>query len=145
MRAPRPTLEIYNGEDDCCFRAPFVKRYVFDAVEPFFNLYGKGSLLEFHENRDPGTHNYELDNREASYRFFDKHFSLSGSDREIPVQMELKTYQDLGVGLPEATLPFWGWQEARSKNQSSSHSRRLERAYGVADDRKNKAQECCSL
>ena len=22
MRAPRPTLLIYNAEDDCCFRAP---------------------------------------------------------------------------------------------------------------------------
>jgi hypothetical protein len=108
MRAPRPTLEIYNGEDDCCFRAPFGKRYVFDAVEPFFNLCGKGSLLEFHENRDPGTHNYELDNREASYRFFDKHFSLSGSDREIPVQTELKTYEDLEVGLPEGNLTLLG-------------------------------------
>jgi hypothetical protein len=32
MRAPRPTLLIYNAEDNCCFRAPFVKRDNFDAV-----------------------------------------------------------------------------------------------------------------
>ena len=29
MRAPRPTLLVYNAEDDCCFRAPLVKPYVF--------------------------------------------------------------------------------------------------------------------
>src|SRR2546422_7998332 len=26
MMAPRPTLLIYDAEDDCCFRAPLVKR-----------------------------------------------------------------------------------------------------------------------
>ena len=32
MRAPRPTLLIYNAEDDCCFRAPFVKPDVYVAI-----------------------------------------------------------------------------------------------------------------
>jgi dienelactone hydrolase len=35
IRAPRPTLLINNAEDTCCFRAPFVKPYIFDAVRPF--------------------------------------------------------------------------------------------------------------
>ncbi len=45
MRAPRPTLLIYNAEDDCCFRAPLVRPYVFDPVSPFFNLYGQGGCV----------------------------------------------------------------------------------------------------
>src|SRR5207249_712125 len=39
MRAPKPTLLIFNAEDDCCFRAPLVKPYVYDRVRPFFKLY----------------------------------------------------------------------------------------------------------
>src|ERR1035437_1744709 len=30
MRAPHPTLLIFNAEDDCCFRAPLVKPEVYD-------------------------------------------------------------------------------------------------------------------
>jgi dienelactone hydrolase len=41
MRAPRPTLLMYNAEDNCCFRAAFVKRENFDSVLPFFRLYGR--------------------------------------------------------------------------------------------------------
>ena len=41
MRAPRPTLLINNAEDNCCFRAALVKPYIFEAVRPFFRLYGK--------------------------------------------------------------------------------------------------------
>lgn len=41
MRAPRPTLLINSAEDDCCFRAPLVRPYIFDAVRPFFRLYGR--------------------------------------------------------------------------------------------------------
>jgi hypothetical protein len=50
MRAPRPTLEIYNAEDSCCYRAPMVKPYVFEPVRPFFRLYGKEDALQFYEN-----------------------------------------------------------------------------------------------
>ncbi len=74
MRAPRPTLLIYNAEDDCCFRAPLVKPYIFDYVRPFFRLFGREDNLAWHENTDPSTHNYQLDNRLQSYRFFVKHF-----------------------------------------------------------------------
>src|SRR5258708_6448409 len=108
MRAPRPTLLIYNAEDDCCFRAPLVKPYVFDDVRRFFKLYGKEDALEFHENRDPGTHNYQLDNREQSYRFFTKVFQLSPLEHEIAVDAEIHSFEELAVGLPKSNLTVLG-------------------------------------
>lgn len=32
MRAPRPTLLIYNAEDHCCFRGPLVKPYIYAGL-----------------------------------------------------------------------------------------------------------------
>jgi dienelactone hydrolase len=100
MRAPRPTLLINNAEDSCCFRAPLVKPYLYDQVKPYFALYGAQGDFQFHQNTDPGYHNYKLDNRQQSYGFFDKYFHLSASDKEIPVDSQIRTYQQLVVGLP---------------------------------------------
>jgi len=108
MRAPRPTLIIDNAEDDCCFRAPLVKPYVYDAVKPFFRLFGKEDALAWHENTDPSTHNYQLDNRLQAYRFFSKHFGLAPIEQEIPVDAEVKTYDELAVGLPKDNLTILG-------------------------------------
>ncbi|MGO8717617.1 MAG: alpha/beta hydrolase family protein [Acidobacteriaceae bacterium] len=108
MRAPRPTLLINNAEDSCCFRAPLVKPYIYDQVKPFFALYGAEAAFQFHENFDPGYHNYERDNREQSYRFFDQYFHLSGSDREIPVDSQIRTYRQLAVGLPANNVTILG-------------------------------------
>ena len=76
MRAPRPTLLVHNAEDDCCFRAPVVKPLNYDAIKPIFRLYGKEEALGWHENTDPSTHNYQLDNRTQVYHFFSKAFNL---------------------------------------------------------------------
>ena len=62
--APRPLLLTYNAEDECCFRAGMVKPVIEPPARRVFELYGKGKDLVWHENRDPGTHNYQLDNRE---------------------------------------------------------------------------------
>jgi dienelactone hydrolase len=115
MRAPRPTLLIYNAEDDCCFRAPLVKPYVFDEVRRFFKLYGKEDAFEWHENRDPGTHNYQLDNREQSYRFFTKAFHLPPLEHEIPVDAEIHTYEELVAGLPKNNLTILGLAKERAR------------------------------
>jgi len=104
LRAPRPTLLMYNAEDNCCFRAAFVKRENFDAVLPFFRLYGREDSFGWHENTDPADHNYQLDNRLQSYRFFGKHFGLSGTHEEIPVGGEIKAFEELAVGLPKQNL-----------------------------------------
>ena len=108
LMAPRPTLLTYNAEDDCCFRAGLVKPLVYDAMQPFFKLYGKEGTLDWHENRDPATHNYQLDNRLADYRFFSRQFGLPAMDNEEHVAPEVRTYEELRVGLPENNLTILG-------------------------------------
>jgi dienelactone hydrolase len=108
LMAPRPTLLTYNAEDDCCFRAGLVKPLVYDAIQPLFKLYGKEGALEWHENRDPATHNYQLDNRLADYRFFSRQFGLPVIENEEHVAPEVRTYDELKVGLPEDNLTILG-------------------------------------
>ena len=91
LRAPRPTLEIHNNLDSCCFRAPLVKPYLYDQVKPFFQLYGAPDALAWSENLYPGTHNYQLDNRQQAYRFFSTHFNLPVLDGEIFSDDEIRT------------------------------------------------------
>jgi dienelactone hydrolase len=108
IRAPRPTLLIHNAEDDCCFRAALVKPYIYDRVRPFFRLFGKEDDLAWHENRDPGTHNYQLENREQAYAFFTRHFSLPITPNEIPSDEEIRPAEQLAAGLPEQNLTIVG-------------------------------------
>ncbi len=108
LRSPRPTLLIHNAEDDCCFRAALVKPTIYDAVKPFFKLFGKPDSLAWHENIDPATHNYQLDNREQAYQFITQHFNLPVAKHEIPSDAEIKTYEGLEVGLPKDNLTVLG-------------------------------------
>jgi len=104
LRAPRPTLLIHNAEDTCCFRADLVKPYIYDQMKPFFALLGSPDALAWHENRDPGTHNYQVDNRQQAYRFFTEHFHLPVTPNEIPSDDEIRTSKELAVGVPENNL-----------------------------------------
>jgi dienelactone hydrolase len=104
MRAPRPTMLIYNAEDDCCFRGPLAKPFVYDAVRRFFALYGKEDAFGWHENRDPGTHNYQLDNRQHAYRFFSEQFGVSPIEESTDVGAELHSPEELAVGVPDGNL-----------------------------------------
>lgn len=108
LRAPRPTLLIHNAEDDCCFRAALVKPYIYDQIQPYFRLFGDSGALAWHENLDPGTHNYQLDNREQAYRFFTGHFHLRIADAEIPSDSEIRSPRELTVGLPPDNLTLNG-------------------------------------
>ena len=108
LMAPRPTLLAYNAEDDCCFRAAMVKPLIYDAIRPFFALYGKESEFAWHENRDPGTHNYQLDNRIAAYEFFSRQFKLRPIKEDPDVAQEIKAYEDMVVGLPKDNLTIVG-------------------------------------
>jgi hypothetical protein len=110
MRAPRPTLLIYNAEDDCCFRAGLVKPYIFDAVRPFFDLYHRGDKFAWHENTDPGDHNYQLDNRLQSYQFFAKQFGLEPTNEETGISAEIKTPEELTVAFQRTISPSSGWR-----------------------------------
>jgi hypothetical protein len=104
MMAPRPTLLVYNAEDDCCFRAGMVKPGVYDRIRPFFSLYGKEESFRWHENRDPGTHNYQLDNRMAAYDFFSRTFHLPPIKEDPGIGAELRSFEQLRVGLPADNL-----------------------------------------
>jgi len=106
LRAPRPTMVIHNGLDSCCFRAPLVKSYLYDNVKPFFKLYGATDELQWGENLDPGTHNYQSENRERAYRFFSTQFKLPLLDGEIFSDDEIRTQQELAVGVPADNLTF---------------------------------------
>ncbi|HEY6293250.1 MAG TPA: hypothetical protein VI455_16990 [Terriglobia bacterium] len=104
MRAPRPTLLINTAEDDCCFRAPLVRPYIFDPVRPFFQLYGQDDAFQFYESAAISAHNYGPDSREQAYRFLDRYFHLSAPQQEIPVGNEIKSYDQLAVGVPKDNL-----------------------------------------
>ena len=105
LRAPRPTLLMFSAEDNYYVgRAALTKPYLYDQIRPFFRLFGKEEAFEWHENTDPGTHNYELDNRQQSYRFFSRHFGLPVQTGEIPVDAEVKSAQELKLGIPEDNL-----------------------------------------
>jgi hypothetical protein len=109
MLAPRPALLIYNEKDNCCFATPRAKPSVYDPVVPFYELYGKRDRFELHNNKDPGTHNYEVDNRQAFYRFINKHFLPEDSrrDEEIPSEAEVLTKEQLTIGVPKDNANFY--------------------------------------
>lgn len=104
MMASRSALLTFDAQDDCCFRSGLVKPRVYDDIRPFFKLYGREEAFSYHENHDPGTHNYLLDNRLADYRFFSKQFGLPLIENEAGVAPEVRSYTDLKVGLPKDNL-----------------------------------------
>lgn len=108
LRAPRPTLEINNAEDSCCFRAPLVKPYIYDAIKPFFRLYGKEDVFQFHSDTQVSAHNYQRDNRQQAYRFLSKWFHLPSRPDEIPVGRDINTYSQLAAGVPADNLTILG-------------------------------------
>jgi dienelactone hydrolase len=138
MRAPRPTLLIYNATDDCCFRAGVVKQGVYLDILPFFKLYGHEQDLQWHENFHPGTHNYQRDNREAAYRFLNSAFGLSSSATEDEdTDREIRSYDDLVVGLPKDNLTILGLarklaQSNKSADAAGTAATKRERLRAVA-------------
>lgn len=108
LLAPRPTLLIYNEKDECCFPAFRAKASVYEPLRPFFAALGAEDRLAYHMNSDPGTHNYELDNRRAFYQFVFKHFF---PDREPVLEethqaSEIHAPESLYVGVPEGNATF---------------------------------------
>jgi dienelactone hydrolase len=108
LLAPRPTLESNNAEDSCCFRAPLVKPYIYDAIKPFFALYGKEDAFSFHADTEVLAHNYGHDDRQQTYRFLDKWFNLPDKPDEIPVGKDINTYSQLAAGVPADNLTILG-------------------------------------
>jgi hypothetical protein len=109
IMAPRATLLTFNAKDDCCFEAGYALPPLLDAAQLVFRLLGAEGHLRSHVNVDPGTHNYEQDNREAFYRmagdrFFPRDSSFDA--HEIPCASEVKTKEQLDVALPQPNADF---------------------------------------
>jgi dienelactone hydrolase len=142
LRAPRPTLLIYNAEDNCCWRASLVKPDLFDPVAPIFRLYDREDRFAWHENLDPGDHNYQLDNRLRSYRFFSRSFGLPEVNEEIPVAAQVKSPEELRVGVPtgNATLVSLARRLAQRIERAPIPPEDGDRAAWVARQRKGLAE-----
>ncbi len=109
MRAPRPTLLTKNSKDNCCFAAGHSLAPLLEAARPIFALYGCPDALRSHVNDNPGTHNYELDNRQAFYRILGDFFypqSRQFDAKEIESKSEVKSQKDLDVPLPAVNEDF---------------------------------------
>ncbi len=109
LLAPRAALLTFNFKDNCCFKADHALPPLIGAAEPIYQLYGKPERLRTHVNHDPGNHNYGLDNRQQFYRMLKDFFFADRADvdaTEIPSEKELKTPDQLKVGLPADNLNF---------------------------------------
>ena len=107
MLAPRVALLTYNEKDDCCFAAPHALPPLLEAARPVYQLFDRAAALHEHINYDPGTHNFERDNREALYKVIGQHwYSADGSfsANEIECASEVKTAEQLTVDLPADNL-----------------------------------------
>ena len=110
LMAPRPLLLTYNAKDECCFLPEGSLPPLEQAAWPIYRLYDADDRIQTHINHEPGTHNFEGDNREAFYRIVGKFFfpgdaNFNPADIPIP-QSELKTAEELAIPLPpnNATL-----------------------------------------
>jgi dienelactone hydrolase len=109
MLAPRPALLTYNAKDECCFRADHALAPLLNEALPLYRLYGYPWRLRSHVNEDPGTHNFDEDNREALYRLLADFFFANDPSvqrAEIPSAGEVKTADELHVPLPEENADF---------------------------------------
>ena len=88
---------------------------IYDAVKPTFESFGVGDFFEYHVNKDPGTHNYEIDNRRAMYKFVNKHFNTALPLDEVHSEEELFSERELCVGLPldQTTIADMAGERAR--------------------------------
>jgi hypothetical protein len=107
MMGGRAALLTYNAKDNCCFASDHAMQPLLDAAEPIFKLHGQSGRLRSHVNEDPGTHNFDIDNRQACYRMIGDMFYAGDAAfdaREIACEAEVKTNADLDVPLPADNL-----------------------------------------
>ncbi len=115
MVAPRPMLQILNANDECCFRTDRAKKDIHDDLRCVWDMFGAGDDFMFYNNTDPGTHNYDEDNRDQLYKFCNKYFGLDTPMGDLHGPDEIFTEFDLDVGLPvtQKTLLEVARQRAR--------------------------------
>ncbi len=110
LLAPRPALLTFNAKDNCCFESSYALPPLLAAARPIYQLYGQEANLSDHTNEQPGDHNFGVDNRQALYRMFARHFSTDPNmplpTQELSCEGELKTKQELSVELPDGNADF---------------------------------------
>jgi hypothetical protein len=109
LRAPRPTLLTYNAADDCCFKSGHTLGPLVAAAGPIYSLFGAADKLQTHVNHNPGTHNFERENRERLYAMIGEVFYAGQADYpqgEIASESEIKTAEELFVPLPADNVDF---------------------------------------
>ncbi len=119
MLAGRAALLTFNVKDTCCFASDHALAPLLEAAAPIFKLHGQPERLRSHVNYDPGTHNYEVDNREAFYRIVGAEFFPGDTKypaREIPSDSEVKSAAQLEVALPADNRGFHELAVAASRD-----------------------------
>jgi len=101
LLAPRPALLILNEKDEY-YPTLRVRPVIYDAVQPVYQMLGAEENFRTYSNLDPGTHNYDADNRSQLYQFLNQHFGLNGPVIDCHREDELLPESLLNVGLPEA-------------------------------------------
>lgn len=135
MLAPRPSLFIYNHNDDCCFRTERARVSVIEPARRIFDLLGAGTAMETHDNLDPGTHNYEADSRRRLYAFLGTHFGIEGPDGDLPWADELLTEEQCTVGLPAGNATLLSLATSRAEALVRSHAASRRKAIPAAGAR----------
>jgi dienelactone hydrolase len=132
LLAPRPTLLIYNDKDECCFAAERAILDVYEPLIPLWELHGAADRFAAHVNSDPGTHNYDLDNRQQFYAFIKRTFmpDAAWDEKEMDSAAEVLTPEALSVPLPADNETFaslaLGLLAAREEKPALRHEEQVE-------------------
>ena len=106
MFAPRPALLIHSVNDGI-FRPEFMVDALYKPARKVYDFLGVRDRIQFYANEDPGTHNYESDNREQFYDCLKRSWDLDLSTDDIPcAEDEIRSEWELNVGLPHQNPTF---------------------------------------
>ena len=103
LMSSRRLVIANNAKDNCCFRADYAPAPLIQAATPIFKL--AGGKLSYHINHGAG-HNYDADNREALYRALRETFQLNFDPREMNVEAEIRSPDQLRPVLPANNEDF---------------------------------------
>ena len=123
MVAPRPLLLQYNSKDNCCFESGYVLPLLLDAALPVYRVLGKDYAIRWHVNDDPGTHNYERDNREAFYRMVRDFFLPDAKFDATEIPSDERT-QEQGAACGRTARVERGFPHAGDAADGESAARR---------------------
>ena len=104
LLSDRALLLTKNAKDQCCFAAPHALPPLRDAASPKFKLLGREKYFRTHINHDPGTHNFEADNRRQLYKMLSHVFY--GNETAVGLEEkhtdeEIFNSEQLHVNLPK--------------------------------------------